>query len=215
MLQAQVYERLVRTVSAGMATDEDRWDYDFIISIADSMLAWAKQQWQVKFRRLPSQWFYTYEVPFNEDLQDDLCYKRFPVPNAIIFPAGFTALNIGTRDGEFFNKYNSRIEMDNKRKHKLFQKKNGVLVEGNWAYVWTEMEIDAITVSACVANLNELDVFNPDFDDYRVTDEVLVMAEQEMKRKYMDFMAQKMPDLISNSKDTVTPQQQVSIPGTR
>ncbi len=210
MLQQQVYERFTRGPSGGQSTDEDRWDYDFVTTIADGLIAWAKQQWQIKYRKIPSQWLYSFEVMYDETIQDDECYKQFPVPNAIIFAPGFTAINVGSAAGEFMSKYNSFTELDAKRKHQLFRNKKGVVIQGNTAYVYSEMDIDRILVEACVANLNDLEVFNPDFDDYRVTDEVLVMAEQEAFRKYMAPMAQKTPDIISNGKDTPTMQPQRS-----
>lgn len=218
MLQAQIAERLVRTVSGGITTDEDRWDYDFVMSIMDSMLATAKQKWITQYRRIPSQWFASFTVLFDSEIQDDdgtTDYRKFPVPSAIVFPQGFSAINVGSANKNFYQKFNSWTDVDSVRSHRLFANSKGVLIADGFAYVWAPTDIDRIFVSECVANLNDLDTFNPDFDDYRVTDEIVAMAEQEMTKKYLVYIAQKKPDLVSNGKEEEAKQPQVQIPGTR
>jgi hypothetical protein len=218
-LLGQIAERLERSVSAAIATDDSRWDYDFVMNVMDSVIASAKIAYVEKYRKIPGEWMYAYQVNYDETIQDTQtaddgsvipsCYKKFPVPNAIRFKQGFSAINIGTRAGEFMRKYNSWTELNAMSKHELFRNKKGVLISGNSAFVWSSMDIDAIFVEACVANLTDLETFNPDFDDYRVTEDILVMAEDIMNKKYLIYMAQRRPDLVSDSKDV--PSQQMAV----
>lgn len=206
MLLKEIGESLIRTVSAALKTDEDRYEPDFVDDLVHTYRAKAIWEiWRVS-KRLNPIWTQQFIAEFSQDLQDDDCLVRFVCPPAISLDNkrdGF--LYIGTIQGnEAYRKVISRAGLANADQHRI-TKLNGRLTKALYSDGFLEIYgkplIRDVRVDGIFANPTDVPAFNPAFDPYPLDDNTLTIMKNLLIQAEMVPMASAQPDMISDSND--------------
>ncbi len=207
MLQAEVRENITRAVAAALETDENRYEADYIDGIADQYRALViKEIWRVD-KRINSIWTQQFFAEYSADLQDNENFVRFACPPTISIDKkrdGF--FFVGSIDGiEAYRKVESRATLSNANNHRITKLNNRVIKalwsDGYWEIYGAPL-IKDLRVDGIFSKPTDVPTFNPEFDDYPVDDNTLVVMKR-MIREEMGVMAATPLDTISDSSDKV------------
>lgn len=208
MILANVVERLTRTVSGAIATDESRWDWDYVLSLIDSASAWAKSEHFRKNKAIPSQWAYTFEVPYNKDYQNDDCVTKYPISEYIVLPEGFNGiLQIKAEKGTPYTIYNSRNIFNNvcnsPQLNPTASKGGACYIDGNVVCIASNDTPDKLLVNGLFVNVLSDQTFNQDFDTYPITDDLMWMMGTYIIKQYMGDAAIRPIDKVDTGNERI------------
>lgn len=212
MLVPAIIESLIRTVSV-LRTSHDRYEYDHILDLVEDAAAWAKQEKFKKEHDVPEQWKYTYELPYLLTEQNDDCYTSYFLPPYLTLPDGFSGITSvrGSKGGNIIRLCPSRDFYENTQQHPLFNNGEPVsFIEGK--YLKTKnVALGTVKVTGLFTRILENKLFNPDFDDYPVTNDLLWLMRTYITNQYLNPMAVRpVPEVNTQSAQNQLPAQQVS-----
>lgn len=213
----QRVEEIQRRPSGGLITDENRFDYGYVVSIINDMRADVIVN---KFKdrgSINDAWLQTYILEYDANIQEDPnCYIDFKCYSPINVSSerdGFEY--VGTPDGAFnFPRYGRGGGNTNYSKHRLLSK----LDEVTWRYmvdeygqntirVFNNPDIETIMVKELLNNPMDAPNFREDFDDYPVTNDIWQIMKDRIFGTNTSLTLRTYKDNISDSQDTSTVRQ--------
>jgi hypothetical protein len=200
----EVYERFVRLASAGIQTDESRWDEPYVQNLVDTCRATAIQSIYVKTKIIHPNWVQELNLEFSEDLQEDNCFQRFECPM-------FLSLD-GSTQGLMFvgsQRNNCTIPVVRTRAELGIYQNNRVTANrmmGLYVYPYLDIYqkgimLEQVRVSGVFQYPFQLPTYNKMIDEYPVTTDVLEIMEEIWVSKLKVIMATPL-DVLPDSKET-------------
>lgn len=219
----QRVEKLERLPSGGIITDENRYDYQYMVSILNTARAVALSMIWRTTKRINPICYQKHYPKYEQQLQlDPACYVRFSVPQVISLQGssygdnsdGF--LYVGDTSGRTgYRKIKDRGELSTINQHR-FMKANGrymgYLYDGSLSLVeiWGNPELETILVNGLFMNPLDCNTYNADFDNYPLDDATADMVEKAIFQANTSIISSTTPDYISNGTDINTISQQLS-----
>jgi len=200
----EVYERFVRLASAGIQTDESRWDEPYVQNLVDTCRATAIQSIYVKTKIIHPNWVQELNLEFSEDLQEDNCFQRFECPM-------FLSLD-GSTQGLMFvgsQRNNCTIPVVRTRAELGIYQNNRVTANrmmGLYVYPYLDIYqkgiiLEQVRVGGVFQYPFQLPTYNKMIDEYPVTTDVLEIMEEIWVSKLKVIMATPL-DVLPDSKET-------------
>ena len=186
MLLKAISERLIKSVSV-LATNQDRWDMDYIYDLVDSAAAWAKQEKFKKEKNVPEQWTYEYTIPYDLNQQDDDCYTTYPLPPHLTLPYGFDGITmVRGKKGTPMQFYASITTYENTRLHPFFNKSvPAAFVDGDKIKT-VNIDLGEIKVKGLFTRIMDDPNFNPFYDELPVTEDLVYLMGTYIINQYLN-----------------------------
>jgi len=200
MTLLEITEEIIRTDSGGgVITDENKLDSDFIQSLVHEYRGKAIwDSWQ-RTKRINSLWTQQFIPEFEEALQESSDFTKFACPPVISLDDkrdGF--LYIGTVDGDFsFRKVTSRADLANKNRHRFTKKRPKALYSDGFLEI--HGNIEEVRVDGIFANPTDIPTYNAEFDNYPISDDILVLMKALLFQTQTSIIDRKPADVISDS----------------
>ena len=200
MTLLEITEEVIRTDSGGgIITDENKLDSDFIQSLVHEYRAKAIwDSWQ-RTRRINPVWTQQFIPEFEPDLQESKDFVKFTCPSVVSLDDkrdGF--LYIGTIEGDFaFRKVISRADLANKNRHRFTKKRPKALYSDGFLEI--HGNIREIKVDAIFSNPTDIPTYNIEFDNYPISDDILVLMKAILFQTQTSVIESKTADVISDS----------------
>lgn len=214
MILQQLIEEIIRTgIDAGIITDEDRIDHDFIESLVHQYRAEAiiMVYNNDRYKRINASWTQQFIAEYDKTIQDDISTVKFKVPPVISldkFRDGH--LYIGTIDGNCpYRKVVGRAELTMAQHRHL--KNNGatrVFASDGFIEEYGNPDLRDLRTDSIFQNPTDVPTYNKFTDEYPVSPEVVALLKELIWTKETSLIKQQFTDSVSSSKDeTATPKQ--------
>lgn len=200
----EVYERFVRLASAGIQTDESRWDAPYIENLVDTCRATAIQAVYQKTKIIHPNWVQEIDLEYSDDLQEDPCFQRFECPMFLSLDGSVQGLMFA---GSQHN--NCTIPVVRTRPELGIYQNNRVTANkmiGLYVYPYLDIHqkgvmIEMVRVGGVFQYPLQLPTYNKMIDEYPVTTDVLNLMEELWVNKLKVIMATPL-DVIPDTKET-------------
>lgn len=209
MTLPEVRESTIRTVSAALKTDEDRYEPDFMEAIIHQYRASAIAIMWREDKRINANWTQQYIAVYSKDLQEDDCFVRFECPALIKLDRKTDgAIYVGSASGNVaYRKVTSRAELANNNLHR-YTKTNSRTIKVLWSDGYWEAHgnnlIKELRTDGIFANPTDIPTYNVELDQYPIDEDTLSLMKKLIILSEVVPMAAKEPDRISDSTDKTT-----------
>lgn len=206
MTLPQVRESVIRTISAALKTDEDRYESDYIDDLVHQHRAEAIWMMWKQDKRINSNWTQQFIAEYSRDLQEDDCFVRFACPPLVALgKKADGAVYVGSIKGRVtYRKVTSRAELANNDLHRFVKVNSRTLKalysDGYWE-IHGDPLIKEVRIDGIFANPTDIPTFNAEIDQYPIDDNTLVLMKKLIILSEMGPMAEETPDRISDSTD--------------
>lgn len=215
MLLAQITDAIVRADNAGIFTDENRADQDYMEAITHKARALAIMQSFSKTRRLSSNWTSKHIPEYSANYQetvDYIDYVKFPIPPVITLDAktdGF--VYVGTQNGvNQYRKMTSRATYVNNQAHRFTRISNDTDKEMKYFYsdgaleIYGNPDLTEPPLCDCVwADPTQANQYNKLYDDYPISLDLLPIMQKILLETDLVRIYAKQMDTKSDSTDTI------------
>jgi len=208
MILPEIRESVIRTVSSALATDEDRYEPDYIDAIIHQYRAEAIAIIWQRDKRVDSNWTQQFIAVHNKDLQDDPVFVKFACPPVISLDKKTDgALFVGSIDGHIsYRKVTSRAELANNDLHRFIKSGSRTLKalysDGFWE-IHGDPLIKDLRIDGVFADPTDIPTFNTEVDEYPLDDKTLVLMKKLILLSETAPMASSEPDRVSDSTDKI------------
>lgn len=210
----QFYEKIIRRLSLGIATDENRWDRDYIISKANDARAVVARADFIQTRRWHPQLIQRVRPKYEQLYQTNVCVTRFKLPTPLIqadqLGDGFISCGSDILD-EDSNPYafkqlrrmKTRMELHDLMMHPVSSKVMfpAILIENTNVEIYSKNVIYKPVLYGVFYEPQNVRGFRPDVDEYLITGEMTQAAEDFIYKQFIQMTLT--PDTLSNSKEDV------------
>ena len=203
MLEKEIVERISRLPFAGVISDENRLDGQYIVSLMESARAQiAKEVYQKNNKRLNPVFYQKYYPTYSEQLQEAKTYVKFSCPEVLTLDSNSDGLRyIGTTDCSVaFRRIWSRSMLSTINKHQVMSVKGNrytaALYDGSaqMMEIYGNAEIEEIMIEALFANPHDIPTWNADYDPYPFPDDLLPLMDDYIFRSITSIAASAQPE---------------------
>lgn len=209
MTATEVYE-MIETAVLAIRTDESRFEDKSLQARFGMALSKARELWVNQNGGIvPSLWLLTEVLEYrcaeewNQFDAEFGCMLAFKIPSFINIK-GTTALSISTNGGRPFNYIaNSKSEFEDWAHNPFFKTQEIGYIEEGILHIKTKAKVhgtDVISLTGIPYDPEDLSTFNPMWDEYPATPDVVQMA-LDIMIKPLVYMGRPI-DTVSNSKDS-------------
>jgi len=215
MTRRQYIELLQSETSGGKITDEVRLNYRLMGAFLDIGREMAITMYAEKKGGAPAQLYQTTYPMFKNDTQEDDCNTIFAMPGPVvqIDQATSSISYIGGESGmDPYIRSSDRSSFANQMQHWLMSsiasKRPVSLYIPEFNYIVINKTPGnlpkRIMVTGIFAYPTDVPEYNPDIDNYPITNEIFSIAKDYIYRTSIAEMMTKIPDIISNGTDDMS-----------
>ncbi len=210
----QSYEKIIRRLSFGISTDENRWDRDYIISKLNDARAVVARADFIQTRRWHPQLIQRMRPKYENLFQTNVCVTRFQIPTSFIqgdqlgdgfISCGSDTLNEESNPYAFkqLRRIKTRMELHEMMTHPVMSKVMfpAILIENTNVEIYSKNVIYNPVLYGVFYEPEKIRGFRPDKDEYLITGEMAQAAEDFLYKQFFSLIVP--PDTISNTKEDV------------
>jgi len=178
----EIIEEIIRADNAGIITDEQKDDNDFLEALANEYRAQAIFDIYAKTKRINPAWTQQMVIDYDPQIQESDCYLLFPAPNPIsLGPLMDGHIYIGSDCGAInYPKARSRADLANRNNHRHTRvkiDKPKVLFSDGCYEVYGNMMLRKLMVDGINSYPTEVPTYNKYIDPYPISPDVLIMMK--------------------------------------
>lgn len=207
MTLAELRSQVIRLPGGGVLTDDTRFDFLDIDAAIHFARAVVIPAFYAKTKRISGEWLQTFTATYDVNIQESDEYVIFDVPRGIpldVMRDGY--LYIGNTDGNSaYRRVNSLAELATYNQHRITKTNNNtakVLYYEGKMRVYGNTMVKELMTNGIYANPTEILTFNQDIDNYPISEDLIQPIRDYLWQKSLAIEIQKLPDTISDSKDT-------------
>ncbi len=206
----EVVEHILRQDNAGIFTDEQSLDRDYMYAVLNKARAVAIPLLMEKNKRVNVLWFQKEVLPFDTTIQvTDACYVLFkhePVLALNGVSDGF--IYVGSKTGNYnYTKCNGRADLSVYQNHRVTRGRGIQYIWSNgYLEIYNNLDLQNVMTETIRANPLLCRTYRQDVDRYPISDDLLQTMQDIIFKTDGQYIVNRPKDAKSDSADTlVTP----------